>query len=69
MYRIGNLTLLHKLLNQNARNFAFARKKTDYALSAITLTKSLCGIPNWNAGRINNRSEKLFDLAWQIWAL
>lgn len=66
--RLGNLTLLARKLNQNARNSAFAIKKPYYEQSELLLTKELVNYGNWNQSTIDQRQADLSSYATSIWA-
>jgi len=66
--RIGNLTLLDRRLNQEARNSPFATKRDEfYRHSDMYLTKELVDTPRWTQAEIEARQDTLRDLALQVW--
>lgn len=67
--RVGNLTLLAKRLNIQARNLPFADKKSYYADSDLLLTRSLLALDNWNTAAVEERQRELADIAVNLWAL
>ena len=67
--RFGNYTLLFGRLNATARNSPFSEKKKHYGKSDVGLTKSLIDIEEWNAGEIDKRTQKLFQLSQKVWPI
>ncbi|HXO73492.1 MAG TPA: DUF262 domain-containing protein [Bradyrhizobium sp.] len=65
--RIGNLTLFAGLLNIGASNNPFARKKSAYKESSITLTRDLTKRSNFKFRDIEKRSHKLSEIAVELW--
>ena len=67
--KLGNCTLLHGPLNRKALNDSFAKKKEFYTSSEIRLTKELISVEKWDAGEINRRTERLFELVQKVWPI
>ena len=67
VHRLGNLTLLAKLLNQTIRNSEFDAKKPYYEKSDLLITKELVAYDAWNIEAINKRQEDMSKLALKIW--
>jgi hypothetical protein len=65
--RLGNLTILQDKKNIKARNKDFKDKKEYYAESRLKITNHLNEIEKWDFEEIQNRQEKLYDLAIDIW--
>lgn len=66
--RAGNLTLLGKRLNEEARNLAFATKKDRfYSQSDLYLNRPLLTLDAWTTAHIDARQEELCDLAIATW--
>lgn len=66
---IGNLTLLGEVRNKTASAREFKYKKSVYARSDVSLTRSVGTIRTWNAVEIKRRSQELAKLATQRFAL
>ena len=65
---IGNLTLIRKEKNQQISNMSFNKKKKKcYKVSHFSLTQSLCDYENWYQNEIENRANKLAELATITW--
>ncbi len=65
---IGNLTLMGKRLNRNARNLSFEAKKNDYySKSEIEMTKALTGFKQWTPQEIKARAEEMTKKIIKIW--
>lgn len=68
LHTLGNLTLLTQKLNSSVSNGCWNDKKKEILLhSALPLNRSLQDIEEWNEEEISNRSEKLFQLALELW--
>jgi hypothetical protein len=68
VYRIGNLTLLHKGPNKDLGNKPFADKKPVYAASGFSITKKIAeDNADWNAGRLAARQTWMANQATSIW--
>jgi hypothetical protein len=66
--RIGNLTLLDRRLNQEAKNSPFLVKRDQfYQASEIYLTRELLDQRSWAQAEIDTRQTHLRDLALEIW--
>ena len=66
--RLGNLTLLHKKLNQEISNLGFDAKKVEgYKKSKIPQTQKLCEHNQWTVAEITERHESLFDDICKRW--
>ncbi len=70
IYRLGNLTVLEKSLNQEAGNTGFATKRLVYRRSNFLLTQSLAeDYAEWTARTIAERQRKMAGLASSIWSV
>ena len=67
VWRIGNLTLLHKLLNIQASNNPFNSKKEEYKNSIFQITKIICSYKKFKFIEVEKRSEELAKKAVKIW--
>lgn len=65
--RIGNLTLLSRRLNSQARNAEFDRKKPSYITSTISITADIAGEESWNVGAISQRQDRMAEVAVSVW--
>jgi Protein of unknown function (DUF1524) len=62
-FRVGNLTLLSRRMNQEASNKPFSQKKDEsYALSELAMTRQLLGYEKWGQEEIETRSRYFADL-------
>lgn len=67
---IGNLTILHDVLNKRGQNNSFADKKVEYAKQKdVTMTLDLAKKKEWKEKEIRNRTKEFTDLALVIWNL
>lgn len=67
--RLGNLTLLSRVLNESLRNEVFINKKGSYEKSDFLLTKELLEYTAWDPKGVDSRQEKLGKDALNIWSL
>lgn len=68
LHTLGNLTLLTQKLNSSVSNGRWNDKKKEILLhSALPINRYLQDIEAWNEEEISNRSEKLFQLALELW--
>jgi len=65
--RLGNQTLLESKINSHIGNKDFREKKRFFRSSDIELTKALCDYTEWGIAEINDRQEKLSEIAVRIW--
>ncbi len=65
--RLGNLTILQDKKNIRAKNKDFVEKKKYYAESRLKITNHLNEFDKWDYEEIQNRQEKLYELAINIW--
>lgn len=67
--RIGNLAILSTRLNSDIGNSSFVSKKEHYKKSQFNLTNELAIYDYWNTETINDRQDKLAELALQTWKI
>jgi hypothetical protein len=65
--RLGNQALMRHGDNSDAKSADFATKKPLYAASPYLLTKMLADVDNWTEQTINERQERLAELAPKTW--
>ncbi|NEU56272.1 DUF262 domain-containing protein [Halorussus sp. MSC15.2] len=65
--RLGNLTLLESSMNATASDHPFEQKKREYETSDFEMTRKLCSYEDWSVDLIEERSEKLAEVAAEIW--
>ena len=70
LHNIGNLCLLDKVTNNNMPN-TFKAKEETFKECPYTLTKNVFekALTNWGAKEIQERSEKLAQLAIEVWKI
>lgn len=66
--RIGNLLLLPKSLNEQARNFAFSKKKEIYAKHNLRMVHEVCREDDWTLKQIEEREARIVTWAKTRWA-
>lgn len=70
IYRIGNLTLLEKRLNQEAGTSKYDKKKNQYVLSNSELTKTIVeNYDTWSEDKIASRQRELAKHAKSAWRI
>lgn len=68
LWRVGNLTLLSKNLNQKIANSDFSvKKKEAYEKSQIAITRELLNYDGWGPEEIDTRQKGFAELALSIW--
>jgi len=67
--RIGNMALLQQNRNRDLGNKAFTDKKAVLQQSAFVLTSQIATYGDWGLNEINDRQNKLADLAVKTWPL
>lgn len=66
--RLGNMVLLRATANVTAANSGFTEKKNVYeSPSALLLTKEVAGYSKWGLEEINDRQQKMAELAVKTW--
>lgn len=73
VYNIGNLTLLHKQINQSIKNKTFDKKAKEYSDSVFPETKEIFMLSEagvyWNAEVIDRRGQEIAVKSPLIWPL
>lgn len=67
--RLGNLALLTQRLNTKLRSAPFSEKRQTYAASNLVLTAELAQFDEWMVSSIEERQQRLADLAVPVWSL
>lgn len=67
--RIGNLAIMGRDLNEGAANASFSVKKSVYQNSSFQLTSDIAEYDKWDVIHIEERQEKLADLAVGAWSV
>lgn len=71
--KLGNLTLLSREKNNEARNFEFSRKKREYfakdGVTPFVLTTQILLEREWTPEVVARRHRRLFDAACRLWDL
>lgn len=67
--RLGNMTLLAETPNRDIGNDAFDDKKNTYGLSSYRLTKEIAANHKWGSTEIEQRQQRLAELAVKTWPL
>lgn len=67
--RLGNLALMKKKENSDAKSAAFIEKKAVYGESTYTLTNMLADYDIWDEDAIDDRQRRLAALAPKVWAV
>lgn len=73
-HRLGNLVLLTRRKNSQARNYDFAKKKDNYfstasGITSFPLTVQVLGQPTWTPDVIEQRQVALMERLQDIWRL
>lgn len=72
-HRLGNLVLLSKKKNSQARNFDFQRKKREYfqhnGISPFAITTEVINEEKWTPGMLEERQERLLEKLRGVWRL
>jgi hypothetical protein len=73
-HRLGNLVLLNRRKNSEARNFDFARKKSQYftskvGVSPFALTSQVIAESEWTLEVLERRQEQLVEVLMTEWDL
>jgi uncharacterized protein with ParB-like and HNH nuclease domain len=70
IYRLGNLTLLPKSVNNSAEmnnEVSYEDKKKNYDVSNFNITKEYLNYEDWNVKNIKQRQERLAKIATAVW--
>ncbi|PWT83042.1 MAG: hypothetical protein C5B58_07165 [Acidobacteria bacterium] len=65
--RLGNMTLLDPAENCDVGNKGLKAKQLVYGQSSLLLTKEIASAASWGPAEIDQRQEKLAELALEIW--
>jgi uncharacterized protein with ParB-like and HNH nuclease domain len=65
--KIGNLIPLEGIKNKKAKRKSFPQKKEYYKTSDFVMAQRICSYEKWNIEEIEKRTEKLADIANEIW--
>ena len=68
-HRLGNLTFLTGEQNRLADACDWSEKRKIYAQSSFALTRELAGISDWTPGAIEERTERLSRLLFNVWQI
>src|SRR5699024_6988374 len=74
VHRLGNLVLLTRAKNAQAKNYDFQKKKSSYfqsrkGVTSFALTTQIMQIAEWTPEAFKLRQEKLIDLLTEAWEL
>ncbi|MBN6187772.1 HNH endonuclease [Aneurinibacillus sp. BA2021] len=73
VHRIGNLVLLSRSKNSQAKNYEFEKKKNEYfvrkGVSSFAITPQVLQEDEWTSTIIEKRQEKLVNVLKKIWRL
>jgi len=74
VHKLGNLVLLTRAKNAQARNYDFDKKKTSYfqsksGVTSFALTTQVIGEKKWTPSVLEARQQKLIDLLKKAWKL
>lgn len=67
LHTLGNLTLLNDRANPAAGNYAFDKKKSEYAHSVLRLNRYFVDFENWDENNIRDRCQNLGKVFCNIW--
>ena len=67
--RLGNLTLLDRVLNEQTGNSSFADKAKTLAKSKISMTREVATAVSWDPKNIDERQKQMAKLAVKAWPL
>ena len=67
VHRIGNLTLMTGTMNSDVASKKIDIKAVTYAMSTLSITKTLATLKVWDEDAVNKRQSKFADLAVNIW--
>ena len=69
VYRLGNMTLCEKSLNQDMGNKPFQTKKDILVNSKLILNEEISQSSEWKPIDISNRQKRLAKVAAHIWRI
>ena len=67
VYRVGNLVLIEKSINNAVGSDSFEKKRIDFAKSALISTKSIAQVERWTTDEIVKRQNDLTPFAVARW--
>ena len=67
--RLGNMCLLQRTSNSNARSDRFSDKRDIYKASTYRLTSEVGALDDWTLEAINQRQHRLADIALRTWPI
>ncbi len=67
IWRLGNLTLLPKELNNELGNADFSTKVAGYRDHCLKVSEDVCNSPEWTAQAIDQRQRNMAEIAKTIW--
>lgn len=67
--RLGNLTLLDRVLNEKSGNLPFTEKAKAFAESNISMTREVANVVTWDTNAIDERQRQMAKLAIKAWPL
>ncbi len=67
IWRLGNLTLLPKELNNDLGNADFQTKVNGYKVHCLKVSEDVCESPQWTAAAIDQRQRNMAEIAKTIW--
>jgi hypothetical protein len=65
--RLGNMCLLQKTPNSNAKSLPFEAKRKLYKASPYALTSELASLQEWTPAELENRQARMAELALKAW--
>lgn len=68
-HRFGNLTLISRSKNSEAKNSNFEKKKQIYVGSSFDITKNLCQLSDWGVKELSNRHEAFKNKIKELWTV
>lgn len=73
LHKFGNLTLMSGIKNSEAQNSSFDKKKEVYGKSnkkvSFDITKDICEYSDWDIKSLQDRHNRLVEMAKKIWQL
>ena len=66
---LGNLSFLSPQDNKSVRNADFSTKKVHYSNSNVSLNRDLGNLDSWSARIVNERREKLIEMAVKVFTV
>jgi len=69
VWKLGNLVLLQKSINEQLKNKPFSKKKLVYSKNNYEFVKALTIFSDWNEKTINKRQQDMASIAQEIWKI